>query len=319
MRRTDVAKCYNFIMTEIKTLLENYLNHLEVERNYSPKTRENYGRYLSEFIKSTEIKDVRAINAASIQDFRLFLARRKNSKGEFIQKTTQAYYVIAIRNFLKYLIKRDFRVLAPEKIELPKMAMRQIDILKYDDMERLLNAPAKACDLKSSRDKAILEMLFSTGLRISELCALDRHMDLKQGEIPVRGKGNKLRVVFVSNQARQYLQKYLDKRSDAEPALFISLAKTFSGKSPKVLGRITPRAVQRLVNFWSRKAGLGKRVTPHQLRHQFATDLLMNGADLRSVQELLGHQNISTTQVYTHITNPELHQVHLAFHGKRRK
>ena len=224
---------------------------------------------------------------------------------------------------MKYLIKLDYEVLSPEKIELPKVGMRQIDIIKYEDLERLLKAPQEKSDLKGSRDRAILEVLFSTGLRISELCSLDRYVDIQRGELPIRGKGNKLRVVFLSDGAKKAIKDYLEKRSDAEPAMFISLSKAPStssgqGKSPKVIGRITPRSVQRLVNFWSRKAGLGKRITPHQLRHQFATDLLMNGADLRSVQELLGHANVATTQVYTHVTNQGLQEIHKSFHGRRR-
>lgn len=303
-------------MQQIETLIQNYLDYLEVQKNYSTKTRENYERYLQAFIKTVGIKNVEEITLSSVNNFRLVLARQKNPAGNILKRTTQAYYVIALRNFLKFLIKQDFKVLAPEKIELPKIATRQIDILKYEDMERLLGAPKSKDDLRSLRDRAILEILFSTGLRISELCSLDRYIDINHGEIPIRGKGNKLRVVFLSESTKKILKDYLKKRSDPETALFISITKA---RSPKVIGRIQPRTVQRLVNFWSRKAGLGKRVTPHQLRHQFATDLLMNGADIRSVQELLGHANISTTQVYTHVTNQALQEVHRAFHGKRRR
>ncbi len=299
----------------IEKLLKDYLNYLEIERNRSIKTRENYERYLRVFINFGKIKSEKDITLETIRDFRLALARRG------IKKITQNYYVIALRNFLKYLIKNDIEAVAPEKIELPKIPQRQIEILEYKDLERLLEAP-KSGDLRSLRDRAILETLFSTGLRISELCSLNRHINLERGEITVRGKGEKLRVVFLSDRAKRAIKNYMDKRVDTEEALFISLTKSSKLKtknSSKVIGRIIPRAVQRLVNFYSRKAGIPEHVTPHQLRHQFATDLLIGGADLRSVQALLGHSSITTTQIYTHITNKELREVHQAFHGRRRK
>lgn len=270
------------------------------------KTRENYERYLKNYFRFAKVKDYSDINLENVRQFRLTLARRE------MKKSTQSYYMIALRNFLKYLAQNDYDVLPADRIELPKLSQRQIEIIDYSDLERLLNT-ASDTDLKGLRDRAILELLFSTGLRLSELCALNRYIDFKKGEITVRGKGDKLRVVFVSDGARQIIKNYLDKRGDAEEALFISIL------NEKVIGRITPRAVQRLLNLYARKAGImEKSVTPHTLRHQFATDLLMNGADLRSVQELLGHSNISTTQVYTHVTNKQLKEVHKAFHGKRR-
>ena len=307
-------------MADIKKLLEDYLDYLEIEKNRSPKTRENYEHYLRAFIKFGELKTEKDITSDRVRDFRLFLARTKTPKNQSLKKNTQAYYIIALRNFLKYLIKRDFNVLSPDKIELPKISQRQIEIIEYDDLERLLEAP-KGEDLRTLRDKAILEILFSTGLRLSELCQLNRFLNFERGEITVRGKGNKLRVVFLSPGAKKAIKNYLDKRTDAEEALFISLTKNSKLKtksSPKVIGRITPRAVQRLVDYYARKAGV-ERVTPHMLRHLYATDLLINGADLRSVQELLGHSNISTTQIYTHLTNKELREVHQAFHARRRK
>lgn len=307
---------------DIKILLKNYLDYLEIEKNRSPKTRENYERYLKNFINFVppdggqgKLKTEKDITLDKVHNFRLYLARLKTPKGENLKKSTQAYYIIALRNFLKYLIKHDFDVLSPDKIELPKIPSRQIEIIEYDDLERLLES-AKGSDLRSLRDKAILEVLFSTGLRISELCSLNRRFDLNRGELTVRGKGGKLRVVFLSDHAKKAIKNYLDKRFDTEEALFISLSKS---KNPKVIGRIIPRAVQRIVNYYSRKAGIPERVTPHMLRHSFATDLLVGGADLRSVQELLGHANISTTQIYTHLTNKELREVHRAFHGRRRK
>ncbi len=308
-------------MANIEKLLEDYLNYLEIEKNRSPKTRENYEHYLRAFIKFSHLKTEKEITPERVRDFRLFLARSKTSQNEILKKNTQAYYIIALRNFLKYLIKRDFEVLAPDKIELPKIPQRQIEIIDYSDLERLLEA-AVGEDLRTLRDKSILETLFSTGLRLSELCSLNRHLNFERGEITVRGKGNKLRVVFLSPTAKKAIKNYLDKRTDAEEALFVSLTKSSKLKaqiSPKVIGRITPRAVQRLVDYRARQAGIQERVTVHMLRHLYATDLLINGADLRSVQELLGHSNISTTQIYTHLTNKELREVHQAFHARRRK
>ena len=295
-------------MTDIKQLLKEYLDYLEIEKNRSPKTRENYGRYLGYFLDKEKIDSLKDLTLDKIRDFRIKLAREKNLK-----KITQSYYVIAIRNFLKYLIKKDYDVVAPDKIELPKIPQRQIDMIETADLERLLQAP-KGEDLRSLRDKAILEILFSTGLRLSELCNLDRFIDFKRGELTVRGKGEKLRLVFISDTAQRALKDYLAKRSDALEPLFISL-----DKKGRVIGKISSRAVQRLVSFYARKAGITKRLTPHGLRHLFATDLLLNVADLRSVQELLGHASVSTTQIYTHVTNKHLREIHEAFHDKRRK
>jgi len=296
-------------MTQIETLLAEYLDYLEIEKNRSPKTRENYEHYLKEFLASTKVKSPADITDDTVRSFRIALARKE------LKKITQNYYVIAIRNFLKYLAKRDVKTLSADKIELPKTPSRQISIVEYGDLERLLLAP-NGSDLRSLRDRAILETFFSTGLRISELCSLSRYIDLERGEITVRGKGDKLRIVFLSDRAKKAIKSYLDKRPDADEAMFVSISK---GKNPKIIGRIIPRAVQRLVNFYRRKAGIADHVTPHQLRHQFATDLLLNGADLRSVQSLLGHSNISTTQIYTHLTNKELREIHKSFHGRRRK
>lgn len=296
-------------MADINKLLNDYLNYLEIEKNRSIKTCENYERYLKAFFEFGKIKTEKGITPEVVREFRLFLARRN------IKKNTQSYYVIALRNFLKYMNKRDIEVLSPEKIELPKIPTRQIEIIEYPDLERLLAAP-KGSDLRSLRDKAILEMLFSTGLRISELCSLNRNLDIKRGEISVRGKGGKLRVVFLSEHAKTAIKNYLEKRGDAEEALFISLTKA---NNPRIIGRILPRTIQRIVDFYSRKAGIPQKVHPHTIRHLFATDLLIGGADLRSVQELLGHANVSTTQIYTHLTNKNLREIHQAFHGKRRK
>ncbi len=294
-------------MPNVQKLLDDYLAYLEVEKNRSPKTRENYERYLRLFLQESGVKDIKDLTEATVRDFRVWLARRN------IKKNTQSYYVIAIRNFLKFLLKRGYNVLAPDKIELPKVSRRDIEVLDYAELERLLEAP-RGNSLRALRDRAILETFFSTGLRLAELCNLPRYIDLERGEISVRGKGDKLRVVFLSESAKKAIKAYLEKRTDTEEALFVSLT-----KQGKVLGRITTRAVQRLVSFYARAAGIPKKVHPHQLRHSFATDLLINGADIRSVQALLGHANIATTQIYTHLTNKELREVHQAFHGRRRK
>jgi len=303
-------------MTEIEKLLHDYLNYLEIERNRSPKTRENYGRYLKDFLASAHIRTVRDITEERVREFRVTLARRFVRGGNperTLKKVTQSYYVIAIRNFLKYLTKRDYAPLAPDKIELPKTPSRQIEVLDYKELERLIAAP-KGNGSRTLRDRAILETLFSTGLRLSELCALDRHIDLDRGELTIRGKGDKLRIVFLSEGAKKTIKAYLEKRGDTDPALFLSYT-----RMEKPLDRITPRAVERMVASRATEAGIGKRIHPHQIRHSFATDLLMNGADLRSVQELLGHANVATTQVYTHLTNQTLRDVHRAFHARRRK
>lgn len=296
-------------MSDIRNLLSDYLAYLEIEKNRSPKTKAVYERALRRFVEFGALSRVSQVTSAAIRDFRIHLAEKTDLK-----KISQGYYVIAIRNFLRYLLKRGFDVPSPDEIELPAAPTRQIGIIEFGDLERLLAAP-EGFRLRALRDRAILETLFSTGLRVSELCALDRSINLVRGEISVRGKGGRLRLIFLSDRARKSLTAYLDKRADADEALFVSLSAT---NPPRALGRVTPRAVQRLVRFYSRKAGIPLHVTPHTLRHLFATDLLVNGADLRSVQELLGHANVQTTQIYTHLTNKELREVHRAFHARRR-
>jgi site-specific recombinase XerD len=302
-------------MSEIENLLNDYLNYLEIEKNRSPKTSENYRHYLKEFLKFSKIKTAREITESVVTEFRKSLARPKVVNGrtqEPFKKITQGYYAIALRNFLKFLAKHDIKTLSAEKIELPKTPGRQIEVLEYNDLERLLAAP-KGDSLRALRDRAILEVFFSTGLRLAELCALSRYIDLKRGELSVRGKGDKIRVVFLADSTKKAIESYLAKRGDTDEALFVSI-----NKSGKIIGRITPRAVQRLVATRAIQAGIANHVHAHQLRHSFATDLLVNGADLRSVQELLGHASISTTQIYTHLTNAQLREVHKQFHGKRR-
>ncbi len=294
-------------MGKIKNLEKEYLDYLEIEKNRSPKTRENYRRYLDDFIRTSGVKRVSEITEGVVREYRVNLARRN------LKKITQSYYIIGLRNFLKYLVKKGTKALSPDRVELPKVTRRDIETLKYEELERLLSAP-EGNSFRAKRDRAILETLFSTGLRVSELCGLNRYIDLERGELSVRGKGEKVRVVFFSKRAKRAIKEYLEAREDVEEALFVSLT-----KQEKVIGRITPRSVQRMVDWAAKKAGIARSdVTPHTIRHAYATDLLINGADLRSVQELLGHADISTTQIYTHLTNKDLRDVHNAFHGRRR-
>lgn len=306
---------------DIQTLLKNFLNYLEIEKGRSPKTCRNYERYLKAFFEFSGVKNEKDITLDAVRDFRLRLARQKTGEDDSLAKTTQSYYIISIRSFLKYLAKNDFNVVSPEKIELPKISQRQIEIIKYGELERLMEAP-KGGNIKSLRDKAILETFFSTGLRISELCSLDRYIDIIGGEISVRGKGGKIRLVFLSERAKRALKNYLEKRTDANEAMFISMTKAKkslpAGRQEKIIGRIIPRTVQRIIDFYAKAAGIPGKIHPHMLRHSFATDLLENGADLRAVQELLGHSNVSTTQIYTHLTNKALRDIHKSFHGRRR-
>ncbi|MCR4328039.1 MAG: tyrosine-type recombinase/integrase [Patescibacteria group bacterium] len=309
------AKIYT-MATEAENILQDYLNYLEIERNRSPKTRENYERYLKDFFASAKIHTIDDITETRVREFRIALARRSvrgSDHERTLKKVTQSYYVIAIRNLLKYLVKRDCAPFAPDKIELPKTPSRQIEVLDYKELERLLSA-SKGTSPRALRDRAILELLFSTGLRLSELCSLNRTISLERGELTIRGKGDKLRIVFLSEGAKKTIKAYLDKRGDADAALFLSYT-----RMGKPLSRVTPRAVERLVHQRAVEAGISKRIHPHQIRHSFATDLLINGADLRSVQELLGHANVATTQVYTHLTNQTLRDVHRTFHARRRK
>ena len=305
---------------DIKSLLKDYLDYLEIEKNRSIKTRVNYERYLKKFLEFSKISRPEQISQDLTRQYRLWLNRRS------IKKNTQNYYLVALRNFLKYLAKRDLKTLSADKIELGKQSERQVIFLENNELERLLNAPDND-SFKSLRDRAILELLFSTGLRVSELGGLNRDsINLKSGEFAVRGKGDKVRLVFLSETAKTALKNYLQKRQDIDEALFIRNisaqgGSASGGKNPAKSDnlRLTSRSIERLVHYYAAKAGLSKKVTPHTLRHSFATDLLINGADIRSVQALLGHSNITTTQIYTHITDKQLREVHQAFHGKQRK
>lgn len=299
-------------------LITDFLDHLEIEKNRSPKTRENYDFYLKRFSEFAKEPAPAAITLDMIRAYRLHLNRLADQEGIPLKKNTQNYHLIALRAFLKYLSKRDIKSLAAEKVELGKMPERQVAFLSGDDLERLLNAPLTSPSndpLVGLRDRAILELLFSTGLRVSELCGLKRdNINLKRDEFTVRGKGSKLRVVFLSEAARETMGKYLDKRTDMSPFLLARHDRAIARGS--VDTPLTPRSVQRLVSHYARAAGITHVVTPHTLRHSYATDLLRSGADIRSVQSMLGHSSITTTQIYTHITNQHLREIHKQFHGK---
>jgi len=306
-------------MATLEELKREFLEYCELTKGRSVKTVENYDRYLTRFLEFAKITSPSAITEALIRDFRLYLNRQPAGNGT-LKKKTQNYYLIALRAFLKFLAKRDIKTLQPEKIELAKVPERSLDLITVAELERLMNAPSDALKKEDNpdkqrkllRDRAILELLFSTGLRVSELCNLNSDIDLTRDEMSVRGKGEKVRVVFLSERAKQAIRTYLKARNDMEEALFVE------GRSVKSLHRITPRDVQLKIKSYAARAGITSKVTPHVLRHVFATDLLENGADLRSVQALLGHANIQTTQVYTHVTDKHLRDIHRAFHGKRR-
>lgn len=313
--------------------LNDYLDYLEIEKNRSQKTLENYERYLKRFLNWAKISSCDQITAELVRKYRLYLNRLGdgNQLNSGLKKITQNYHLIALRNFLKYLAKRDVKTLSADKIELGKASDRQIDFLEADELDRLLDA-AQGSSLKVSRDRAILELLFSTGLRVSELCNLDGDsINLRNEEFSVRGKGGKIRLVFLSAQAKKALADYLAKRKDIiDEALFVRIpssnSSSLSGLRAEGLQpptskdlRLTPRSIQRIVKYYAVKAGLTKNIHPHTLRHSFATDLLRNGADIRSVQALLGHANVTTTQIYTHVTDTHLRDVHKAFHARRRK
>jgi len=304
----------------LNQLKNQYLEYLEIEKDRSQKTIENYDHYLERFLKWTKVSSPAAITDELVRSYRLHLNRLSDEKGRPIKKVTQNYHVIALRNFLKYLAKRDVKTLPAEKIELGKTLRREVEFLEAEEVDRIFEA-ASGSGLKSLRDRAILELLYSSGLRVSELVNLNRdQINLKTQEFSVRGKGGKIRVVFISDRAKNALERYLEKRVDIDPALFVRVGIKHLGKKKSSENlRITPRTVQRIVKFYAVKAGIVKDVHPHTLRHSFATDLIQNGADIRSVQEMLGHSSVTTTQIYTHVTNRQLKEVHKAFHGRRRK
>lgn len=340
----------NISSKELVNLKNNFLEYVEIEKGRSLLTVRNYDHYLNRFIKFLEQNKVTLVDDRVMREYRLFLNRlpsganksSKNKLSETLDKKTQNYHLIALRAFLKYCRKKGILIFDPEKIELAKTSQRELDLISEKDLENLLDSPDKFYEMRmqedigkknkntatlrqklfltSLRDKAILETFFSTGLRVSELCSLDRDEDLSTGEISVRGKGGKIRVVFFSDAAINSIKKYLKERVDVDDSMFIDLSLTSGGriKNGKDL-RLTPRSVERIIKKYAEFVGISKKCTPHVLRHSFATDLLRNGADLRTVQMMLGHASISTTQIYTNVTNKFLKDQFKKFHGKDRK
>lgn len=297
-------------------LKREFLEYTEIERGRAVKTIQNYDHYLTRSFSQMQISRVSDITEEKVREFRLWLNRQPGTGPDSMKRRTQNYYLIALRAFLKFLRKRGIEGLSPERIELAKVPERHLDLITTVELDRLI-ASADGGDERGLRDRAILELLFSTGLRVSELCSLDTDLDLSRDSFPIRGKGEKVRVVFLSDVAKDAVRTYLKARKDMNEALFVNVPRSRNIK--KEPGRLTPRSVELLIKTYAAKAGITKKVTPHVLRHSFATDLLNNGADIRSVQQLLGHASINTTQIYTHVTDAHLAQVHKQFHSKRQR
>lgn len=308
---------------DLKQAIQQFLEYCELEKGHSLLTIRNYSQYLTRFRIWGEDQNIKApedITLETIRQFRLYLNRIQDEDGKNLKKITINYHLIALRSFLKFISKKDLaQTLQAEKIELADTDERQINFLSQEEVESLLSAPNQST-LQGLRDHAVIETLFSTGLRVSELVNLQREeINLEKGEFSVLGKGGKARVVFLSDKAKDALKKYLARRTDIDPSVFIRFGRkknldldiTQEGK------KLTPRTIQRIIHHYAIKAGITKPVTPHTLRHSFATDLLSNGADLRSVQTLLGHSSVTTTQVYTHVTDPQLKEIHKKFHGRK--
>jgi site-specific recombinase XerD len=313
--------------TEIDKWKQQFLEYIEIEKGRAVKTVENYARYLERFFEFGKIKTPKDITEEKVRMFRLHLNRQSlgnnRATGKTMSKKTQNYYLIALRTFLKYLARKNITTLNADQIELAKIPERTIDIISQEELKRLLDSPNKLLNITKEdadketlyRDRAILELLFSTGLRVSELCSLTSDLDLSRDEFSIRGKGGKVRVVFLSPQAKNAIKEYLTVRKDMSEALFVN---TSNNKNKiNISEGLNRRSVERIVKKHATMAGITKKVTPHVIRHCFATDLLQNGADIRAVQQLLGHADISTTQIYTHVTNKHLKEVHQKFHGKK--
>lgn len=328
---------------DVEKMKRQFLEYIEIEKGNSMKTVANYDRYLTRFFREEKIKTLDDITEDAIRTFRLNLNRApgvkvKGQSAGTMKKNSQNYHLIALRVFLKFLTRRGHEVLPADHIELAKVKERSLDLITVNELFRMIEAARKIAekpvgknsddendekkskkkndtrDERALRDRAILELFFSTGLRLSELCSLNRDLDLSRDEFSIRGKGEKVRVVFLSDDAKQAIREYHAKRKDMDEAMFIELSRN---KSKDGSRRLTPRSIERIVRDVAIKAGISKKVTPHVLRHSFATDLLSNGADIRSVQMMLGHANITTTQIYTHVTDKALRDIHKKFHSKK--
>jgi len=314
----------------LSDLKRQFLEYIEIEKGRALRTVENYDHYLTVFLAQTKVTDPKDITNEKVRDFRMWLNRQaagnNRATGDTMKKKTQNYYLIALRTFLKFLTKRGITSLQADQIELAKVGDRSIDVISKEELNRLLKAPdMEENPEKMARGHAILELLFSTGLRVSELCSLTNDLDTKQDEFSIRGKGGKVRVVFLSPEAKIAIKNYLALRKDMSDALFVKVGdesvipKGFvkeKNKNSEEVG-LTRRSIERIVKKYAIMAGISKKVTPHVIRHCFATDLLSNGADIRSVQAMLGHANIATTQIYTHVTDKHLRDVHKNFHNKQ--
>ena len=308
---------FKFMATKIEKYKQQFLEHIEIEKGNAIRTVENYDHYLARFFAFAKITRPEEITIEKVREFRLWLNRQTTGNnrvtGKTLTKKTQNYYMIALRVFLKFLTKRKVKSMSAEEIDLAKVGERSLDLITSVELSRLLSVSDDG-DVKSLRDKAILELLFSTGLRVSELCSLTNDIDFSADQFSIRGKGGKVRVVFISDDARKALKKYMALRKDMSDALFVQVGKEL--ETIKEIRPLTRRSIERIVKQCAIKAGISKKVTPHVLRHCFATDLLGNGADIRSVQIMLGHANIATTQIYTHVTDSQLRDVHKKFHSK---
>jgi site-specific recombinase XerD len=308
----------------LELLIAEFLEYLEIEKGCSPLTIREYRHYLKRFhnwvTENSPTTKPEDITLEIVRNYRLYLAHLHARDGIPLERVTQSYHIVALRAFLRYLlVQRDIHTLSPDKIELPKQSSRSIAFLNPEQVERLLNSP-QVSNIIGLRDKAILETLFSTGLRVSELVSLNRdQVDLERKEFGVKGKGNKLRVVFLSDTAAQWIERYLQARKDHFKPLFIRHSGKVDAQKNGEKMRLTVRSIQRTVAKYAKRSGLPIEATPHTLRHSFATDLLISGADIRSVQEMLGHESIRTTQVYTHVTNRHLKEVHKAFHSRSKQ
>lgn len=299
--------------------IADFLEYLELERNVSRNTVSNYHHYLARFFAFVGEIEPEQINLELIRKYRLYLSRYEDPQSKHrLKRKTQNYFLIALRAFLRYLSKKDIETLSAEKIELSEQEISPLKILEQENLEQLLEAPLTTT-LDGLRDRTILEVLFSTGLRVSELTGLNREqINLKRREFSIIGKGNKERIVFLSDSSVEWLEKFLATRKDDFKPLFIRYQGRIAHEDEGENMRLSARSVERIVEKYVKQLGLSVKATPHTLRHSFATDLLINGADLRSVQEMLGHSNISTTQIYTHVTNKHLKDVHKAFHSKNK-